>query len=530
MKTVSRVISFMGVLLVLGATLSCGGSQDSERFPVFPGNDEPSRFGTWFMDPVTIFGTDPPAADVDTAGVVWGNLSAFPGDPVEFDDGTSWVVAVAIEEDDEERPPSYPVLRFLANDGETMSEVFEVPVYPVRVPGPPYYEEWYCRIPRVDCTYFDGMCWVVVVYRYACDTYGWEHIESHWDIRVTYMKFVYVPSMGWVEMEVLAHQLPDLAMQYPFTGQTHPEIAYDQASGDVYVAWTNLTENRSELYYKRWDWSTWHPQGSSAYSLKLEDRAHDPWYVSVDIGRVQWGVEGDDIRIVGFAYTGHFPEEDEEYWGFRPVVGYWSIDLGPDDDDHPAEVILVNEDFSPGDEGRKYHAGLARVDIPADTVDTHGAALVFIQDTEEGNQTGQYEVYGVSSLAPTEFTWISEPGEPPEFEHATLPSVAVHNTDGDVASVTYFAKEEDGEWEVWATRWEIDEEGLAVLGPHIEVDDSALGEFEMDANDFLYHDWGTVSSLVMIGTYDQYWAAWSDKMEAAQPEGVKGAMGYTDAS
>jgi len=52
----------------------------------------------------------------------------------------------------------------------------------------------------------------------------------------------------------------------------------------------------------------------------------------------------------------------------------------------------------------------------------------------------------------------------------------------------------------------------------------------MDANDFLYHDWGTVSSLVMIDTYDQYWAAWSDKMESEQPQGVKGAMGYTEAS
>ena len=379
----------------------------------------------------------------------------------------------------------------------------------------------------------DGVLEVVVAYRYGCGNYSWTHIEDHWDIRVTRMWFAYQQDEfdNWVwdlAPSQQSGQLPDSAMQASGSGQTHPDIAIDQASGDIYCAWTNLTQyNGSNLFYKIFRDDEW---SEDPFSLKYEDREHDPWYVNLDIGLVDNLPDmSNPERIVGFAYTGNFSnlpdEEPFPLWGFRPVVGFWSIEDYPNGGNHPAQYVLVNSAFTPVEDGAKYYAGLPVVDIPADGVTYHGAGLAFVQD-EEDDGPGYYEVYGISSLNYTDFTHISSTvGE--EFTHATLPSLAVHRTDGTMASVTYFAKEDDTEWAVWATLWTLDV--VNEIAEPTLVDYTALGEFEMDENDFLFHDWGTSSSLVLIGTYDNYWAAWSNKMyPAGEPTGVRGAMGYTE--
>jgi len=503
-----------------------------------------------FGQPQQLFDPEETTADVDLASVVWGSESTYPGDIVEFQDGSEWAVAVAIQQRDPDYewegepeaylPGSYPVLQFISSDGSTMSDVFSVPVIPN--PPPPFLEERYCYTPKVDCTYTDFdpepentslRLEVVVAYRYSCDQYSWFHIENHWDVRVTRTWFDYhydgiTDEWRWDASYAYTDQLVDSHLQSSASGQTHPDIAIDQASGDIYCAWTDLTQYSSNLYYKRYSNNAW---TLARYSLKYNTnlRRHDPWYVNLDIGLVDGLPDiANGSRVVGFAYTGNFPNIPPEdlLWGFRPVLGYWSINNSPADGNHPAQVILVNPAFAPVANGAKYIAGLPVVDIPADSVDDHGAALAFVQD-EEDYGAGYYEVYGISTLNYSGYTHISEPSQPyPEFAHGTLPSLAVHSTDGNMASVTFFAKEDDTEWAVWATLWTFDY--VNVTADPTEVDSSALGEFEMDANDFLYHDWGTASSLVLIGNYNNYWAAWSDKMDSGEPHGVKGAMGYTD--
>jgi hypothetical protein len=101
-----------------------------------------------------IFGDPPayPAADVDLATVVWGEISAGggSGDIVVFDDDTSWVVAAAIVYDPEGYPqvPFHPELRFLPNDGtaENMSQSFEVSVYGFEA-------GWRCGFQTTHCTW-----------------------------------------------------------------------------------------------------------------------------------------------------------------------------------------------------------------------------------------------------------------------------------------------------------------------------------------------------------------------------------------
>jgi hypothetical protein len=515
----------------------CAGCNKTGRLggdPVSPVENAVSRQAMWFGQAQTIFGTQNlPAADVDLASVIGLNLMPVPPE-IELID---WVVAVGIED-----PPdavSYPVVRFLGrrSDGSTvMSDQFVVPVSPV-IQGRD------CRFPRIDCRVNMGVVDVVVAYRYSDPGYSWLIIEDYWDIRVTHMRFVYIPQIEppgfqWVLQDF--DQLPAIETWSPLTGQSHPDIAYDQDNGDIYCAWTDMIQGRQDLCYRRYSNSQW----TDRYYHENTVRDHDPWYVSLDVGLVD-GLEPQVThKVVGFAYTGAFPEDTtppyDRYWGFRPVVGWWYIDNNvPDDGDHPAQVILVNPNFPPNNPnfphyGRKYHAGLPRVDIGSNGAIPHGAALVFVQDTER-DQFGQlqgegyYEAYGINSLNYSDpaYTWLSNPGNQ-LFTDATLPSLAVHRLNGNRASVTYFAAQHGvTDWQVFATLWTLDSKTIA--GQPTQVDATAQGEFEMDYVDFLFHDWGTASSIVIMNdTSDIYWAAWSDKLGAYEPGYVRGAMGFAN--
>jgi len=178
-----------------------------------------------------------------------------------------------------------------------------------------------------------------------------------------------------------------------------------------------------------------------------------------------------------------------------------------------------------GEWGNKYDAGMIRVDIPSDDAAGYGAAVVFMQDTCDPAYA-VYEAYGISSLYYGAFTWLSDPdGE--SFDRAILPSLAIHDGDGTLASVTYLARlGGSADWQAWATLWEIDASASAVAHP-TEVDMDADGEFIL-STELLFHDWGTGSSLVIAGANDEYWAAWSDKVGEGQPNEILGSMGYAE--
>jgi hypothetical protein len=376
-----------------------------------------------------------------------------------------------------------------------------------------------------------------VIYRYGVPDYSAQDIYEGWDVRLHRLLFYYWGNDEWAFVSDTEIEDHDIINAY--TGQSHPDVAINHYNGDIYYAWTELNGGSVDLFYKRYDGSSFY----GPFSLESTQRPNDPWFVNLDVGLVA-GLPGSlsEIRVVGFCYTAvcnnqweHDPDDD--LWGVRPVVGWWQPGTLGSDNDHPAQVIIVNRaDFDPEEPeppgqpnwGNHFIAGLPRLDIPSDNATDHGAAIVFIQDTDTtiASQT-VFEVYGISSLDYSGFTHISVPSVDDEYNTAVLPSLAIHSSTGNTAGVTYMARnlEDAGDdWSTFATFWEIDD--VDVISDPTQVDLTAEGEFDLDIEDnHLFHNWGTGSGLIDIGD-DDYWAAWSDKMLGASPHEVHAAFGF----
>ncbi len=517
------------VLLVLA--IGCSGTGGSEGNPLVPSDDWSGRRAMDFQTGTqTIFGAQNfVAAEVDLASVVWGMglESTVCGDIVEFDDDTSWVASVGIEQTGVPLVPSLPVVRFLMNDGDdaSFSEKFYLTLEPVE----PYYV---CRFPRIDCTYLGlGLTEVTVVFRYGENSTVWDTWVENWDLQLHRMYFRYVVGTGWtltpapLTTAITSDEMSDGVGEDEDTGQTHPDIAYDHDTGDLYCAWTELDGGTPgedvDVKYQRINSSG---TATSKYSLGNDGTMLGGWFVSLDTGIVEIPGENTE-RYVGFAYTGEFVNGyGEEPGGFHPLVGYWTIEGGLTiDTNHEPQFLIINdyEDYEPTPE-LYYSAGLVRIDIPSnDNADDHGAAIVFVQDTLDEEPDGRYHVFGLDSLETFGFVWLSDPGTE-EFYEEVLPSVAVH-TSGDSASVTYFATDGEDEWEVWATHWEF--VGNVIAEEPTAVDNAASGTWSI--LDMIQYDWGTGSSLVTAGN-GLYWAAWSDDLGGSQPTRIYGSMGIAD--
>jgi len=530
MKRSMTVVSAATIAVLLWFSITgCSSKSSSVIAPSVSNGEVPGRTAMYFDPSDTIFGDESThGSDVDIASVVWGG-SAVAGDIVVFDDDTSWDVAVAIVDDpDNYQHPAVPMLQFLRNDGVMVGDQIEVPFVSAQVT--------YARLPKIDCTYRgDDNLEVVVAFRTGQDAFTWQSMQT-WDVRVIKMVFEYTySSSGWDLASSGA--MTGGGMAVPLLPQTHPDIVYDQKTKDIYLAWTHATTSTVEVRYARHDSAendqTWH----GPYSLEDESEwgPYNGWFVSLDVGVVA-GIEQDPERYVGFAYTGIFPQGSGDWWGFRPIVGWWSIESGEDDDSHPPLVRLIvtvvagydDQIFNPftDNDPNKYDAGLIRVDIPCDNATEHGAAVVFVQDTCD-EYTGLYDVYGISSLDYSAYTWLSDPGETWDFVQGTWPSIAVDNSDGDTASVTFMASEPYSDWLTYANFWVIDSAGS--IAEATEVDLVADGDFSLDINDFMLHNWGTASSLVGETQGNSlYWTAWSDRMGSSEPNAVKGCMGYAN--
>ena len=417
--------------------------------------------------------------------------------------------------------PSSPTIRFPRDnvDEDIQTEQFSAPIYP-------YDPDYRCRLAKVDCLYheFDGTEWleVAVAFRYGLDSYTQQGIDT-WDVRVMWTKFQYNANTHKWNTWGQWYSITGGDMAEANTGQTHPDLAYNSQTNDLYIAWTHIIPGQSvEVRYARSLYGTIYGGYHSLEAGNDFDTDFDGWYVSLDVGLVD-GVGPSTERVVAFAYTGLFPH-DSGWWDFRPLVGWWDVGSGPDDDDHPPLSMLVP--FMPVNgppAGNRYDAGLVKIDIPGDNAPDHGAAAVFVVDTCNPG-TGTYQVYGISSLAYTGYTCIDEPGIGDIFDQATWPSLAIHNLTGNTASVSYFAKEDgQSDWVTYATYWTIDDVGNVIYPTFI--DESAQGAFSLDVDDFMLHNWGTASSLANIGN-NEYWAAWSDRMATANPHRVRGAFGW----
>jgi hypothetical protein len=476
-----------------------------------------------FGQTTTLFGDDAlgiNAADVDLASVVW----RYSGDIVLFDDGTRWVVAVAIQGDP---GLTTPWVRFLDQAGNVQAPEFQVNT-DVPVIGK-------CRFPRVDCSYRgNGNLVVYVAFRTGQDGDQWPQIVT-WDVRVVKMNFTYSsPSWSLTSQSEIGSAL----MALTGIGETHPDIAVDQHSGDVYVAWTYVLPGAVDLMYSRYDYAdqVWTPRAYLEGSNGCDPWGpNDAWFVSLDVGRVAGLPGGGTPRIVGFAYTGAFyPNNPLNLWGCRAIVGWFNTGV---DGNHPPAVLLQTPGFEAGTNGLRNESGLIHVDIPRDNAIANGGAVVYVQDvTPVNGLINTYRIYGISSLnygPDTSYVWISNP-RTLLFDTATWPSLAIHNDTGNTASATYFARDNDsnppGAWQTFATYWDLADASVSGSDPTF-VDQGATGTFLLDVPSLLTYNWGTASSLVDISVANEnmYWAAWSDTMGVpVDPHAVRGAVGFAN--
>lgn len=506
-------------------SFGCASKDHQRQNPVVPQETGRARQAMWFGQTTTVFGDDGlgiNAVDVDLASVVWGQTSAGAGsgDIVQFDDGTRWVVAVAIQGDP---GLTTPWLRFLDQNGNAQPGEFQVTA------GIPVIGK--CRFPRVDCSYRgNGNLVVYVAYRTGTDGSEWPQIST-WDVHVVRMHFTYSSSTWSYASQSLIGATP---MALTGIGETHPDIAIDQASEDVYVAWTFIM-GPVDLKYSRYDYAdhVWTPPAYLEGPNGCDPWGqNDAWFVSLDVGRVAGLPGGGTPRLVGFAYTGAF-KAYSPYWGCRAIVGWFNTGV---DGNHPPAVLLQTPGFEAGTNGLRNESGLIHVDIPRDNATSNGAAVVYVQDvTPINGLINTYRIYGISSLnygLPASYVWISNP-QTLAFDTATWPSLAVHNDTGNTASATYFARDNDdippGPWITYATYWDLANASVSASDP-TPVDWGAQGTFILEVASLLTYNWGTASSLVDISLNEnQYWAAWSDTMGGAvNPHAVRGAVGFAN--
>jgi len=249
MKSALRAVNaFWLWLLLMALVIGCGRSGGPIANPVAPWDRPPDRRVMNFPNgTVQIFERDDPEyftmADVDLASVVWGHsnivTSTVTGDVVVFDDPgyfvseSSWVAAVAIENYPGNLAfPSRPVVRFVMDDGGgelwSMSQKFSVPVDVAPEPLE-------CRVPRLDATYVgNGYVDVAVVFRYGSDELSAQQMLATWDLQAYVMHFSYSNREGWEYINATDITAP--CMELANTAQTHPDIAYDQDTNDIYCA------------------------------------------------------------------------------------------------------------------------------------------------------------------------------------------------------------------------------------------------------------------------------------------------------
>jgi hypothetical protein len=492
-----------------------------------------------------IFGedADEPASDVDLATVVYGyyDNGGDNGETAVFSDSSSWVVAVGVvDPDDSTNPPnlfnlevpSYLQIRFLNEDGDAPELASTIVID--NPEGLPQQDEnaMNMRMPKIDATYMgvDGqedVINVVVVCRIGFDTFDWDT----WDLVVYRLECRYY-SGGSPHWQLGAiEEMTSNAMSNIGIGQSHPDIVYDQDTGDIYCAWTEfISLSQVEIYYQRHDEAaqaaTWSGTALTLNQGNFDD--HNGWYVNLDVGVVSCvPCDLDDERVVGYVYTGQFDQGSDE-WGYRPMVGWWSIASGPDETDHAPRILLSlpGEEYHP-ETTQWPNAGLIKIDIAKDNADNaQGAAIVFVQ--EEGLASGDYEVYGGNSLDPDQYLYLSDIDNPVTYDSATHPSLAIHES-GDTASVSYFGLNvQNPEWQAYAVHWFLDDNTLGDIASDISID--ADGEFTLDIADLLHHNYGTASSLAVLDANgNNYWAGWSDSVHvSADPIEIWAAMGFAD--
>ena len=441
MKRIScRAIYAALIVLAIG----CSGGHD----PVSPSDD---RTAQSFLNAIEVFGPntnedfDPFFHDIALAQVCVAGPTNPGGEYLnQLNHGC---IAVTLNrEDNHPANPFKPVFRWLDSDNYDTSEspVFYVCQRDVNDPNEP--ADY--RAPACDAIYNPSGSTLVNIQQNSIEVVvaymvrnrsDWDNYP-HWDIEAT--------ALQWTGDDVVDYWQKEPTFRIPryVTGgipeepdysdydEFNPDVAYNPATADVYVAYTDQEDAGGNYEYINYRKYTRYTNGiSGEYLGQTGGEDHNGYDPSIDVGLVTYDLE--DLNWVIIAYTSQF---QGGHMGFHVNITAWVA--GNEWDHGTAPLDVRNPDFENMD------AGLLCVDIAPDANALHVAALTYTQVTGSdgfGPTTALFVVRFLGDIADLNTHIPVEDPLTPQFADGLYSSMAINrqvDPDDDItASLAFMA-------------------------------------------------------------------------------------------
>jgi len=507
---INSVISLFLLPVILIFT-SCA----SMKSPVVPGNIERVQ-QKFFDDAVPLFPM--PCNDVDLSVIQVSGPDAYPGldfgDQIQLDTSFGYSYFTGIVTLEEQGANFIPKLGWLLEDDTNGPCI----TYDDQGGFTGY------QFPKLDtCYLFDinndensvieaAICYSVL---------DLEHGDV--DIGITTFRWLKpdFPDGQYDEYHLVFHE-SELDPPLPELNDLHPDIAYDNENGDIYIVWTRIDPNdvnQPKLYY-RWfnrdtgSWTTFREGWKYGYP-------HKQWFPRIDVGRC--GITGTS-NLVGVVYTSKGLYSDDYYttalawWHTADVEGHLRYQMPL----HVPVSILPHSDI--------LNSGLPQAEIAPNSDPLEWGAVTFVQEVFDnpGNPDPEHkhnEVWVVDNLSNTYTHVFNTIGE----KRGILPSIAIHPylSFNHSASISYFEQVGADQYLPRACQYNPqntppDCNNFFNLGNDV-IDGGGWQPFHL-----FYTNPGVSSDIAVLSAVTpDYWAAWCMTIDQGHPVPVMGNYGRT---
>ncbi|MCX6644819.1 MAG: hypothetical protein NTY09_00455 [bacterium] len=354
---------------------------------------------------------------------------------------------------------------------------------------------------------------------------------------VVYTTFVYKPStispsdIGIVKSVWHQYQYNDL--YFPFSAQTVesptifpdsgqydstggadycPDIAFDPATGDAHVVWTNYYTDgpapkyflayRHGVYYAQnppvrpepvWNWDI---QNTDQYLLYDDGDPHAMFHPRIDIG----SLDGNGYKV-GVVYNAYSEYGDNAGW-MHIGISQWV----PSETDFPDDASYEHLIYAPS--GNKQHCMEPRVDIAPESNGDEYTSIVFTTLYD-----GSYRVVEYNNMRTSNNGFL--PLHLSTNYGGVYGAPAIHY-DANTVTVTYFVDQSGDNWDLWSTQFALDATAMSGVWGYISA---AYGDFAPLDNSSP----GVEPGIVNFD--NKLWAAWCSYIDGTSTSVVHASYG-----